>query len=187
MESKADKEEYLNVDDFRSSKLKRIRGWKLLMWGIMVETAVAGVFAARDGWEIRQTNAKIRLETEGIQLSAKQKADFKSALSVLRGKFVVWYTLEDKPTVSFAQQINDLLETNGFNSVQPPSYRMVGVQTKGIILEAASPTNPPFAANLKFAFMRMGFNVVGSIRAIDPHDPNVLSILIGIQGIENSN
>jgi len=54
IEKKADKEEYLDVDDFRSSKLKSKRGWKMLMWGIFVETAVAGIFAAKDGWEIRQ-------------------------------------------------------------------------------------------------------------------------------------
>jgi hypothetical protein len=54
IEKKADKEVFLNVDDFRSSKLKSKRGWNMLMLGIVVETAVAGVFAARDGWEIRQ-------------------------------------------------------------------------------------------------------------------------------------
>jgi hypothetical protein len=58
IENKADKDEFLDVDDFRSSKLKKKRGWKMLMWGIALETLVAGVFAAKDGWEIRQTNAK---------------------------------------------------------------------------------------------------------------------------------
>jgi hypothetical protein len=55
IEKKADKTGFLNVEDFRSSKLKSKRGWNILMWGIAIETAVAGVFAARDGWEIRQT------------------------------------------------------------------------------------------------------------------------------------
>src|SRR5208283_1297949 len=54
IENKADKDEFFDVDDFRSSKLKKKRGWKMLMWGIALETLVAGVFAARDGWEIRQ-------------------------------------------------------------------------------------------------------------------------------------
>jgi hypothetical protein len=51
IENKADKDEFLDVDDFRSSKLRKKHGWKMLMWGIALETAVAGVFAARDGWE----------------------------------------------------------------------------------------------------------------------------------------
>jgi hypothetical protein len=42
------------VDGVKSLKLKSKRGWKMLMWGIAIETVVAGVFAARDGWEIRQ-------------------------------------------------------------------------------------------------------------------------------------
>ncbi len=42
------------VDEVKSLKLKSKRGWKMLMWGIALETVVAGVFAARDGWEIRQ-------------------------------------------------------------------------------------------------------------------------------------
>ena len=54
IEKQADKSAFLNVDDFRSSQLKAKRGWNILMWGIAVETAVAGAFAARDGWEIRQ-------------------------------------------------------------------------------------------------------------------------------------
>src|ERR1700679_4237926 len=42
------------VDEVKSLKLKSKRGWKMLMWGIALETAIAGVFAARDGLEIRQ-------------------------------------------------------------------------------------------------------------------------------------
>jgi hypothetical protein len=57
IENKADKDEYLDVDDFRLSKLKKRRGWKMLMLGIALETVVAGVFAAKEGWEIRQINA----------------------------------------------------------------------------------------------------------------------------------
>jgi hypothetical protein len=59
IEKKADeseKKEHLDafIDEVRLLKLKSKRGWKMLMWGIALETAVAGVFAARDGWEIRQ-------------------------------------------------------------------------------------------------------------------------------------
>src|SRR3989442_502968 len=54
IEKKHSKERYLSAHDFRSSKLKAERGWKLLMIGIFIEIVVAGVFAAKDGWEIRQ-------------------------------------------------------------------------------------------------------------------------------------
>jgi len=57
IEHKADKDKFSTADDFRSSKLKKNRGWKMLMWGIAIETVVAGVFAAKDGWEIRQASA----------------------------------------------------------------------------------------------------------------------------------
>jgi hypothetical protein len=52
----AEKKEHADafVDQIKSLKLKSKRGWKMLMWGVALETVVAGVFAARDGWEIRQ-------------------------------------------------------------------------------------------------------------------------------------
>jgi hypothetical protein len=52
----AEKKEHLDafVDEVKSLKLKSKYGWKMLMWGIFIETVVAGVFAAKDGWEIRQ-------------------------------------------------------------------------------------------------------------------------------------
>jgi hypothetical protein len=34
IEKNADKETFLNVEDFRASKLKSKRGWNILMWGI---------------------------------------------------------------------------------------------------------------------------------------------------------
>jgi hypothetical protein len=44
IEHKADKDKFSNVDDFRSSKLKKNRGWKMLMWGIQGKTmAKSGV------------------------------------------------------------------------------------------------------------------------------------------------
>lgn len=47
------------VDETKALKLKGRRAWKLLMWGIAVETVVAGMLAARDGWEIKQTAKKV--------------------------------------------------------------------------------------------------------------------------------
>ena len=41
MEKKAGKKEYLNVDDFRSQKLKAERGWQILMVGIGLEIVTA--------------------------------------------------------------------------------------------------------------------------------------------------
>ena len=54
MEKKADKKRYLDIDDFRSSKSKAERGWKVLMIGIAVEIVVAVAFALMDEWEITQ-------------------------------------------------------------------------------------------------------------------------------------
>jgi len=65
IEHKADKDKFSTADDFRSSKLKKNRGWKMLMWGIAIETVVAGVFAAKDGWEIRQASANTPAKNAG--------------------------------------------------------------------------------------------------------------------------
>jgi hypothetical protein len=58
-EKKAHKEAYLNVNDLRASKRREERGWNILMFGIAIEILVAFVFAAKDGWEIRQINKEI--------------------------------------------------------------------------------------------------------------------------------
>src|ERR1700722_1753875 len=42
------------IDEIKLLKLKSKRGWKMLMCGILIETVIVGIFAARDGWEIRQ-------------------------------------------------------------------------------------------------------------------------------------
>jgi len=41
-------------EEEKSRRLKAKRGWKLLMLGVFIEILVAGFFAAKDGWEIRE-------------------------------------------------------------------------------------------------------------------------------------
>jgi hypothetical protein len=55
MEGPPDEKPFPNIDAFRRHKAKAKRGWNLLMLGIFVEIIVAVVFAARDGWQARQT------------------------------------------------------------------------------------------------------------------------------------
>lgn len=55
MEGAPDEKELPNIDAFRRHKLKAKRGWNILMIGIFLEIVVAVVFAARDGWQARQT------------------------------------------------------------------------------------------------------------------------------------
>ncbi len=54
LEEYGEKEEYRDIEDFRSSKLKSSSGRKILMRGIVVEIVVAFAVAAWDGLEIRQ-------------------------------------------------------------------------------------------------------------------------------------
>ena len=52
LENKANKEEYLSVADFRSSKLLLKRGEKWVRRGVLIEIILAILFAANEGWQI---------------------------------------------------------------------------------------------------------------------------------------
>jgi hypothetical protein len=80
IEHKADKDEFSDVNDFRLSKLRKNRGWKMLMWGIAIETLVAGVFAAKDGWEvekIRRNEAKTEAAVTNLPAKILQQEEEK--------------------------------------------------------------------------------------------------------------
>src|ERR1043166_6570802 len=83
VEKKAVKESYRNVEEFRSSKVKAERGWKILMWGVGLEIFIAMGLAAKDGWDIRQVNKAItRIDPLTLPLSdisANATIFFKSA------------------------------------------------------------------------------------------------------------
>jgi len=59
MEKKAGKKEYLNVDDFRSQKLKAERGWQILMLGIGLEIVTAFALTVRGELEMKQTRTNV--------------------------------------------------------------------------------------------------------------------------------
>jgi hypothetical protein len=50
---------FLDIEAFRLHKRRAERGWKMLMLGIFIEIVVAVVFAAKDGWQARQTERQI--------------------------------------------------------------------------------------------------------------------------------
>jgi hypothetical protein len=56
LESLGEKEWYLDIEDFRSSKLKAHRGLKWVFWGVVAEMILGFAIAVWDGWEIRQAN-----------------------------------------------------------------------------------------------------------------------------------
>jgi hypothetical protein len=69
MEHKAAKEAYPNVDDFRLSKLKTERGWRILMLGIAIEVLTASGLELKAVVEKMQTKANIEnLEPRRLNL-----------------------------------------------------------------------------------------------------------------------
>jgi hypothetical protein len=58
-EKKADKKEYLDVNDFRSQKLKSERGWRILMIGIGIEIVTGAAITGYSVWENVQTATQI--------------------------------------------------------------------------------------------------------------------------------
>jgi hypothetical protein len=59
IEKSADKKEYSNISDFRSSKAKGKCGWWILMIGISVEVLVGGALAYKDQREMNRAAADI--------------------------------------------------------------------------------------------------------------------------------
>src|ERR1022692_763363 len=59
MEGPPDDKPFRDISELRKHKAKAKCGWNLLMVGIFIEIVVAVVFAARDGWQARQTANEI--------------------------------------------------------------------------------------------------------------------------------
>lgn len=59
LEKKAVKDDYASIIEYRASKQKAERGWRILMLGIAIEIIVGVVLAARDAWEFKQLEAAI--------------------------------------------------------------------------------------------------------------------------------
>jgi hypothetical protein len=67
-EGPPDEKPLLDIDAFRRHKAEARRGWNILMLGIGLEIVVAVVFAAKDGWQARQTAIEIEKNNAMNQL-----------------------------------------------------------------------------------------------------------------------
>jgi len=57
-EHKSEKPWYSNLSDLRARKLRAECGWKMVMWGIFIETVIGAAFVANDVWDIWHINNK---------------------------------------------------------------------------------------------------------------------------------
>ena len=167
LEKNADKEEFSNIDDFRLQKLKSKRGVNIVIAGIVVEIVVAGVFAAMDGWEMRQANFR----ESGIEARLQQRtitkeqhdAFIKYLAGAPRGLVMVVTIGVDNETKIYARKIRAMLDDAGYYWVDKSEDDVIF----GFPLSTPDPHDvqlsvfttgfyPAFVLNIKHAFDHIG-------------------------------
>jgi len=116
MEKEGDKEEFIDVDDFRVSKLRKKIGWWILMFGILIEIGVAGLTAKND-WEARQDRTITNKQRNSFILWTKNYP--KVPVRVFVG-------LEDYETLHYAQKIRQMLDAAGYG------FKIDGGRNEGV-------------------------------------------------------
>jgi hypothetical protein len=152
-EKMADKKEYIDVEDFRSSKLKAKRGWIILMIGISIEILTGAVLTGYSVWENVQTTSQMAKNDPRNQpisvLSAFANFVVKGTNENRTPEMVKWQTgmvailmlYESGDSKTSSSSPFDLLEADGFllgNNGHFPDARMYFMKFQQNLFAASS-------------------------------------------------
>jgi hypothetical protein len=173
MEKRIEVEHFSNINDLRRRRRTAHLGWWILMLGIVIEVADAGVVAIREELRARQLEAQLAWRT----INAKQEAELIRVLtpmaqSLPKGQKDVVVDIEggSEEAKEFALRIVDVLRKCGLDA----SLGMIGFGSRtgvGILFMVKNGNSPPPVA---LPILNAFTNILGgSIRA--ESEPRLMS------------